>query len=132
MKTVLFVCKKNGGKSQMAASIMRARAPENIRVFSAGTQPGESLNALSVQTLEARGYSVEGEYPKAAEGELVEQSDLVVFLGNEAQLDLPEGVSAERWSTVEPSLNGIEGEERMNLILDDIEARVNDLVQRIS
>lgn len=116
----------------MAASIMRARAPENIRVFSAGTQPGESLNALSVQTLEARGYSVEGEYPKAAEGELVEQSDLVVFLGNEAQLDLPEGVSAERWSTVEPSLNGIEGEERMNLILDDIEARVNDLVQRIS
>ena len=42
--SVLFVCVKNGGKSQIAAALMRARAGEAIEVHSAGTAPGSGLN----------------------------------------------------------------------------------------
>lgn len=128
MKTVLFVCKKNGGKSQMAAAVMRGLAGQDVQVLSAGTHPGSGLNAESVQALEARSYSVEGEYPKEASVERVAQADCIVVLGNEAQLEVPAGIRFERWDTVEPSLQGIEGAERMNLILDDIEERVRHLI----
>ncbi|GAA1353110.1 low molecular weight phosphatase family protein [Falsarthrobacter nasiphocae] len=127
MKTVLFVCSKNGGKSQMAAAVMRKGAGEELRVVSGGTNPGSGLNAQSVASLEARGYSVEGEYAKAIAPETLEAADVVVILGNEAQLDVPEGRRVERWLTREPSEEGIEGAERMNLILDDIEQRVEAL-----
>ncbi|MGX1770439.1 arsenate-mycothiol transferase ArsC, partial [Dietzia sp. NPDC055343] len=45
--SVLFVCVKNGGKSQMAAALMRLHAGEAIEVHSAGTRPGSAVNALA-------------------------------------------------------------------------------------
>lgn len=124
MNTILFVCKKNSGKSQMAAAVMRKTAGEGVRVLSGGTHPGTDLNTESVEALEARGYSVEGEYPKPVTAETLAEVDAVIVLGNEAQLEVPEGVRFERWNTVEPSEQGIGGSQRMNLILDDIEERV--------
>ena len=43
----VLVCVRNGGKSQMAAGLMRRAAPE-VAVHSAGTDPSPGLNALSV------------------------------------------------------------------------------------
>jgi len=39
--SVLFVCIRNGGKSQMVAGLMRKAAGDLVEVHSAGTQPGE-------------------------------------------------------------------------------------------
>jgi arsenate-mycothiol transferase len=47
--SVLFVCVKNGGKSQMAAGLMRKIAGDSVRVYSAGTQPGKAINSLSAE-----------------------------------------------------------------------------------
>jgi arsenate-mycothiol transferase len=49
--SVLFVCVKNGGKSQMAAGLMRKLAGDSVVVHSAGTNPGEAVNKLSAETL---------------------------------------------------------------------------------
>ena len=132
MTTVIFVCQRNRGKSQMAASVLRKLALPDLSIVSAGTQPGEGLNAESVAALQSRGYRTDGEYPKPLTAELAATADLVVFLGRQAQFDLPETVAAERWDTVEPSHDGIEGPERMALILDDIERRVHDLADRLT
>jgi arsenate-mycothiol transferase len=37
--SVLFVCVKNAGKSQMAAGLMRKIAGDTVPVYSAGTRP---------------------------------------------------------------------------------------------
>ena len=37
----------------------------------------------------------------------------------------------ERWDTDEPSLRGIEGDERMDLIRDDIQTRVEALADEL-
>ncbi|WP_425301385.1 low molecular weight phosphatase family protein, partial [Nocardia cyriacigeorgica] len=42
---------KNGGKSQMAAGLMRAVAGDRVEIHSAGTAPGTTINALSAETL---------------------------------------------------------------------------------
>jgi protein-tyrosine-phosphatase len=42
--SVLFVCVKNAGKSQMAAGLMRKIGGDDVQVHSAGTAPGDVLN----------------------------------------------------------------------------------------
>ncbi|MET9325231.1 low molecular weight phosphatase family protein [Tsukamurella sp. NPDC003166] len=128
--SVLFVCVKNAGKSQMAAGLMRAAAGTTIEVHSAGTRPGIAVNDLSAAALAESGVDIRGEEPKAVDGALLNRVDRVVLLGAEAQLDVPAGVDVERWITDEPSGRGIDGLERMRLIRDDIADRVADLLDR--
>ncbi|MCZ1071933.1 arsenate-mycothiol transferase ArsC [Rhodococcus sp. A5(2022)] len=126
--SVLFVCVKNGGKSQMAAALMRKAAGGRIAVHSAGTAPGAALNALSVQVLEEVGAPVAGEYPKPVDPQLLTEVDLVVTLGRDARVD---AAHVENWDTDEPSERGIDGIERMRLVRDDIAARVAALAARL-
>ena len=99
---VVFVCQKNGGKSQMAAALMRDLAGDAIDVLSAGTKPGASLNAQSVESLEQLGIDVGGEYPKALTREMVESADVVVVLGAEAKVDQVPGTRRKRGSLTSP------------------------------
>ena len=128
---VLFVCVKNGGKSQMAAGLMKHEAGDDITVCSAGTRPGTALNALSAEVLLDHGIDISAEKPKALTEESMRAAGLVVVLGTEAKVPALEGVQVEVWDTDEPSRRGIEGRARMELVRDDIHARVKDLKHRL-
>ena len=130
--SVLFVCVKNGGKSQMAAALMRQRHGEAVDVYSAGTRPGGMLNAASVASLEEVGASVTGEHPKPIDPALLDTVDRVIILGEEAHIDHPGNAQIDRWITDEPSTRGVEGHERMALIRDDITSRVDALATDLS
>lgn len=125
--SVLFVCSKNGGKSQLAAGLMSKLAGESVRVFSAGTKPGTSLNPQAVESLTELGIDISGEHPKPVADEVLRAVDAVIVLGTEAKLQPSEGTRFEVWETDEPSERGIEGMERMRLVRDDISARVHKL-----
>ena len=129
--TVLFVCVKNGGKSPMAAGLLRHAAGATIGVDSAGTQPGRVVNALSAEVLREVGVDIADHTPKALTTEMVVTADIVVTLGREAHVEPVEGTRFENWDTVEPSERGIDGIERMRLVRDDITARVEDLRTRL-
>lgn len=124
--SVLFVCVKNGGKSQIAAALMRHHAGDTVDVFSAGTEPGENLNTLAVQSVEEIGASLDSEHPKAIDPTLLSSVDRVIVLGNEAQIEPVPGMqgSIETWMVDEPSERGITGPERMRLVRDDINQQV--------
>ncbi|WP_197383657.1 arsenate-mycothiol transferase ArsC [Mycolicibacterium mengxianglii] len=126
--SVLFVCVKNGGKSQMAAGLMRKLAGEAVDVYSAGTEPGGAVNELSAQALLEVGVDIAGERPTAVDYELARKVDLVVTLGREVRLDALPGTRVENWDTDEPSERGIDGLERMRLVRDDIAERVQQLM----
>ncbi|WP_072803531.1 arsenate-mycothiol transferase ArsC [Rhodococcoides yunnanense] len=125
--SVLFVCVKNGGKSQMAAGLMRAVVGDAVEVHSAGTKPGGSVNAQSAQALLEVGVDLTGEQPKPIDPNLLARMDYVVTLGSEATVEQVDGPIFENWDTDEPSSRGIEGIERMRLVRDDIARRVRRL-----
>ncbi|WP_342590770.1 low molecular weight phosphatase family protein [Paeniglutamicibacter terrestris] len=129
--SVLFVCVKNGGKSQMAAGLMKLEAGQDITVTSAGTKPGNAVNALSAEVLADLGVDISAEVPKLLTEENMRAAGLVVVLGSEAKVPPVDGVRIEVWETDEPSARGIEGRERMELVRDDIHARVRDLKKRL-
>ncbi|MDO2934118.1 low molecular weight phosphatase family protein [Paeniglutamicibacter sulfureus] len=128
---VLFVCVKNGGKSQMAAGLMKFEAGDQVTVTSAGTHPGKAINALSAEVLQDLGIDITAEQPKALTEDNMRAAGHVVVLGTEAKVPAVDGVEIEIWETDEPSLRGIEGTERMELVRDDIHARVKDLTHRL-
>ena len=130
--SVLFVCSKNGGKSQLAAGLMRDLAGNTIAVYSAGTKPAKDLNPQAVESLTELGIDVAGEYPKPVTGEVLDSVDTVIVLGTEAKLEPVEGKRFEVWETDEPSERGIEGMERMRLVRDDIKARVQALYTELT
>ena len=129
--SVLFVCVKNGGKSQMAAALARSIAGDAVEVHSAGTEPavGRGMNAESVAALAEVGADMSGGTTKGVDDEVMRRADRVVVLGTAARLGPVDEMRAsiEVWETDEPSARGIEGAERMALIRDDIAARVDAL-----
>jgi arsenate-mycothiol transferase len=125
--SVLFVCSKNGGKSQLAAGLMNQLAGGAVTVYSAGTKPGKSLNPQAVESLTELGIDITGEHPKPVTDEVLDAVDVVIVLGTEAKVEPHEGTRFEVWETDEPSERGFEGMERMRLVRDDIKARVQKL-----
>ncbi len=128
---VLFVCVKNGGKSQMAAGLMDSIAGDTIEVRSGGTKPGSALNDLSVQSLAELDIDISQGSPKPVTQADLDAADMVITLGREATVNVPEDTQFENWDTDEPSERGIEGIERMRLVRDDIKQRVEDLHTRL-
>ena len=130
VRSVLFVCARNGGKSVMAAGVASDLAP-GLEVRSAGTEPGTAVNALSAEVMGEIGIDVTGHRPRPVTDELVAGVDLIVVLGAEAQIVPEPATPVVRWETDEPSLRGIDGIERMRLVRDDIVARVRELLGAI-
>lgn len=122
--SVLFVCVKNGGKSQMAAALMRQFS--DVEVHSAGTKPSSQVNAESAEAVAEVGASMAGHLPQPIDPRVLASADRIVVIGTEAQVEPVDGMrgSIEVWETDEPSHRGITGMERMRLVRDDIAARV--------
>lgn len=124
---VLFVCVKNGGKSQMAAGLMKFEAGDAITVTSAGTSPASAINELAANVLLDLGIDISAERPKALTEEDMRTAGLVVVLGIEADVPVVDGVQVQIWDIDEPSLRGVQGRARMELVRDDIHKRVRAL-----
>lgn len=130
--SVLFVCVKNAGKSQMAAALMRRIGGDAVEVHSAGTRPGSDVNALSAAALAELGIDITDQTPRPIDPALLRTVDVVVTLGREAHVEAVDGTRFETWDTDEPSERGIDGIARMRLVRDDIARRVDDLLRRMS
>ena len=111
---------------------MRKAAGDRVEVHSAGTQPGEKINALSAQVLAEVGVDITGETPRPIDPDQLRTVDLVITLGREATVDVPDGTELQNWDTDEPSERGIDGVERMRLVRDDINARVEALADQLA
>lgn len=57
-KRVLFLCKGNSARSQMAEALLRHHAGDKFAVFSAGTQP-EPVDTRALKALNNFGVSIE-------------------------------------------------------------------------
>lgn len=118
----------------MASALAKKHAGDRLEIYSAGTKPGNKLNAQSIEVIAEAGADMSGDHPKEIDPQLLRKVDRVIILGADAQLKMPADAQGtlERWVTDEPSERGIEGLERMRLVRNDIDARVQDLVSELT
>ncbi len=56
---VLFLCTGNSARSQLGEALLRHRAPDRFRVFSAGTDP-KGVNPFTIRALQEIGVGTDG------------------------------------------------------------------------
>lgn len=77
---------------------------------------------------------MDGEYPKPIDPALLRTVNRIVIIGNEAEVEPVSDMvgTIETWTIDEPSERGIEGEERMRLVRDEINEKVHRLAGELA
>ena len=125
---ILFACVHNGGRSLAAKVLAEHHGGDRVDVRSAGSEPGDSLNPVVVQVLEARGLSVEGEAPKLLTYDGVREADVVITMGCGETCPVFPGKTYEDWQLDDPKGQGLAIVHR---IVAEIDERVQDLLTRV-
>jgi arsenate reductase len=133
MKTALFVCVHNAGRSQAAEAFLNHYATLRaipIRGESAGTEGGAMLNPTVVTLMEARGVSMNGQSPKILTQEMVDAADKVITMGCGVDADkCPARVHfSDDWGLDDPKGRPV---TEVEVILTEIEARVMQLIDEL-
>ena len=128
MKTVLFVCVHNAGRSQMAAGFMQVLGAGKVQVLSAGSAPKDSINPVAVQAMAEIGIDIANNTPKILTDESVIASDVVITMGCGDTCKYYPGKRYEDWQLDDPAGQGI---EPVRVIRDEIKSRVEKLLSEI-
>jgi arsenate reductase len=128
MKTVIFACVHNAGRSQMAAAFFEARADaEKARALSAGTSPGPRVHPEVLAAMREAGLDLSDARPRLLTAELARGADLLVTMGCGEECPAVPGLRREDWPLQDPKGRPIEEVRR---IREDVRARVEELIAR--
>ncbi|WP_253281467.1 low molecular weight phosphatase family protein [Arcanobacterium phocae] len=122
---ILFACKQNAGRSQMAAAI--ASQDPRVTVLSAGTTPADEVHPQTVTALAEIGLSVH-QKPALLSNDVLEQADWVITMGCGETCPIYPGKHYEDWDVSDPANQSL---DHVRIIRDDIADRVTDLINRI-
>jgi arsenate reductase len=122
---VLFVCVHNAGRSQMAAGYLTALAGDRVEVFSAGSEPAETINAAAIRAMADDGIDIGSGAPKILTVDSVKRADVVITMGCGDACPIFPGKRYEDWVLDDPAGQDLDTVRR---IRDDIKARVQNLI----
>jgi len=128
VKTVIFACVENAGRSQMAAAFFNQLAnPALAQAVSAGTQPASQVHPEVAIAMREVGIDVSSAKPKLLAPELVEGGYLLVTMGCGDQCPIVPGLRRDDWALEDPKGRPM---AHVRKIRDDIRDRVRGLVER--
>lgn len=134
MKTVLFVCVHNAGRSQMAEALVNHLARERgveVRAESAGTVAGEQVNPVAVEVMREIGVSMDGQRPKQLTPEMADAADRVITMGCGVEAEAcPARIRPmlEDWGLDDPKGRPV---EEVRAIRDQIVTKVESLLTEL-
>jgi arsenate reductase len=127
MKTVLFACVHNAGRSQMAAAWFNALAdPAKARAISAGTNPGPGVHPEVVAAMGEVGVDLAGAPTTKLTPELAAGVEMLITMGCGDQCPTVPGVQHDDWPLEDPKGKSV---ELVRAIRDDIRGRVQALIE---
>ena len=127
MKTVLFACVHNAGRSQMAASLFNALAdPEKARAISAGTDPGPRVHPEVITAMREVGVDLADASTMRLTPEVAQRAQFLVTMGCGDECPYVPGAKRDDWPLEDPKGKPI---ERVREIRDEIRDRVQALIE---
>jgi arsenate reductase len=128
MKTVLFACVHNAGRSQMAAALFNQVAdPAVARAISAGTEPGARVHPEVVTAMLEAGINLSAVAPQKLTDTLAREAQILVTMGCGDACPFVPGARMEDWPLQDPKGQPL---DVVRSIRDDIRRRVLDLMKR--
>ena len=126
MKTIIFACVHNAGRSQMAAALFNNLAdPAKARALSAGMDPGVRVHPEVLAVMREEGIDLSDAHPQKLTPEMAERAQLLVTMGCGDQCPYVPGLRIADWPLEDPQGKPL---ERVREIRDDIRGRVEALI----
>lgn len=128
-KKILFACRENAGRSQMAKAFARYFAGDRIDALSAGSTPVEHINPIMEEAMRESGIDVAFQKPRSIDDVVaVAKPDMIITMGCGEECPLIPGVDYEDWDLPDPSGKPI---EFVRLVRDEIEKKVKGLIDKL-
>jgi arsenate reductase len=126
MKTFIFACIHNAGRSQMSAAFFNELADSRLaRAVSAGTQPAEKVHPVVIEVMREVGIDLAQAKPQKLTEELVRGAEVLVTMGCGDECPYVPGLRRLDWPLPDPKGLPIED---VRSIRDDVRLRVSNLV----
>ena len=127
MKTVLFICTHNSGRSQMAEAFFNLLAKGRARAISAGSEPADRVNPIVVEAMREIGIDISRKRPKLLTDKMMQNIDKAVTMGCEVTCPYT-AVETEDWALEDPEGKTL---EEVRKIRDEVRARVLRLLAQL-
>jgi len=130
VKSVLFVCVENAGRSQMAEAFFKKYAPSKFNAISAGTSPSTQLNPMVIQVMKEIGIDMNEQKPKLLSDSMVNNSSKTVNMGCMDKESCPLLFVKDilDWNISDPKEKSLDDVRK---IRDQIKSEVINLVQSL-
>jgi arsenate reductase (thioredoxin) len=128
MATVLFVCLRNAGRSQMSRALFERAAGGRHRALSAGSiaDPDAHLHPVVVEAMREIGIDLDGVRPQRLTTALAESADVVVTMGCGDACPYIPGRRFIDWDLPDPEAMSL---PEVGALRDDIRERVAELAR---
>jgi len=126
-KVLIFVCKGNSGRSQMAEAFFNKLSKEG-KAISAGTSPDEEMYPWTIKVMKEVGIDVNRQKPKLLTDELLKKADKIILMDSDVLESIPKEYSLklENWQ-IEKLLG--KSIEQVRKIRDQIRKKVEQLMK---
>jgi arsenate reductase len=128
MKSVLFVCLHNAGRSQMSQALFERAAAGRHSAASAGTRPAERVHPEVVEVMRELNIDVADRTPRALDRAMAERADVVVTMGCGDECPYIPGKRYIDWELQDPKGLPL---DQVRALRDEIAARVDRLVAEL-
>lgn len=126
MKTIIFACVHNAGRSQMAAAFFNHLAsPAAARAISAGTRPADRVHPEVVAAMREVNIDLSSARPQLLTEQLAQGATLLITMGCGDECPVVPGMRRDDWPLPDPKGQSI---DQVREIRDDIRARVRNLL----
>ena len=127
MKTVIFACIHNAGRSQMAAAFFNQFAETTeARAISAGTEPGLRVHPEVLLVMQEIGIDLSHAAPQKLTQELAQGASLLITMGCGDRCPYVPGLRRDDWPLPDPKGRPL---DEVRHVRDDIRARVLKLIE---
>jgi multimeric flavodoxin WrbA len=128
-KKVLFLCRRNAGRSQMAGAFAQYLAGDKLDVATGGSQPAEELDRDMVAAMAEKRIDLAFRTPQGIDAALANgRPDAIVTMGCAEECPVVSGALHQEWDVPDPSGRPM---ETMRQIRDEIESRVKQLIANL-
>ena len=126
MRTYIFACIHNAGRSQMSAAFFNQLAdPTKAHAISAGTQPAQHVHPVVVEVMREAGIDLSHAHPQKLTAELAQGAEMLITMGCGDECPFVPGLRRDGWPIPDPKGQPL---EQVRAIRDGIRDRIAALL----
>jgi arsenate reductase len=128
VRTFIFACVHNAGRSQISAAFFNLLAdPTNAQAISAGTHPAEQVHPVVVEVMREVGIDLSQAKPQKLTAELAQNAEMLITMGCGDECPYVPGLIREDWPLPDPKGQAVEAVRETR---DNIKQRIVELIEQ--